>query len=86
MSESWKPRAGQAINTLYAWVATEPDGGEGVIAGVLPGMPGMTPLIGADRARIESYREIAINAHQATGYPVRLKMFGAGVVIDVIAS
>lgn len=30
MAESWKPGTGQTIDALYAWVATEPDGGEGV--------------------------------------------------------
>lgn len=77
--------AGQKIDALYAWVATAPDGAEGVVGGILPGMSGPTPFIGADRERIESYRDLAENLARATGYPVRLKMFSGGVVIDRIA-
>ena len=40
------------------------------------------PLIGADRARIESYRPLAEQIRRATGYPVRLKVFAGGTVID----
>jgi hypothetical protein len=81
----WKAGTGQTIDKLFAWVATEPDGGEGICAGTLPGMPGMTPLIGADHDRIESFRPYAAVVRQMTGYPVRLKVFGSGVVIDEIA-
>jgi hypothetical protein len=77
--------AGQKIDSLFAWVATEPDGGEGVIGGTLPGMPGPTPFIGADKARVECFREAAEQVAQLTGYPVRLKVFSGGVVIDEIA-
>src|ERR1700745_2265416 len=28
---SWKPQTGQKIERLYAWIAEEPDGGEGVM-------------------------------------------------------
>lgn len=80
----WKARTGQKIGKLYAWVAEESDGGEGVIAGALPGMPGMTPLIGADRERIESYRGYAEMIARKTGCRARLKVFGAGTVIDEV--
>jgi hypothetical protein len=80
----WKPGTGQKIEKLYAWVAEEPDGGEGVCAMSVPGLGGMVPLIGADRARIESYRGHAHAVRVASGYPVRLKVFSEGVVIDEI--
>ena len=76
---------GLKIEKLYAWVAEEPDGGEGIVAGMLPGMPGLTPLIGADRLRIESFRGFAEAVRRSTGYPVRLKAFTGGVTIDELA-
>lgn len=78
-----KARPGQRIEKLYAWVAEEPDGGEGILGSDLPGL-GYVPLIGADRARIESYRSIAQAMGDKTGYPIRLKLFAAGTVIDEI--
>lgn len=79
----WNPRSGQRIERLYAWVAAEPDGGEGIVARHIEGF-GWMPLVGADRARIESYRAIAEDIARDKGYPVRLKVFASGVVIDEI--
>lgn len=84
MSQSWKPRTGQSIDALYAWIATEPDGGEGVIAAVLPGIPGITPLIGADMDRIRSYRTFAMMARAETGYPVRLVRFSRRDDLEIL--
>jgi hypothetical protein len=78
----WKPNTGQKIARLYAWIATEPDGGEGVCAMLLQGR--WTPLIGADGERIQSLRDHAGQIARETGYPVALKVFGEGVVIDRI--
>jgi hypothetical protein len=63
----------QTIDALYAWVATEPDGGEGVCSAQI----GDThfPLVGADIDRAKSYRPYAELARKATGYPVRLVRF-----------
>jgi hypothetical protein len=83
MGDDWKAGTGQRIEKLYAWIAEEPDGGEGVVGGTFPGL-GTIPLIGADKARIESYRTFAEMTQRATGYPVRLKVFSGGVVIDAI--
>ena len=81
MTEQWKARTGQTIDKLYAWIATEPDGGEGIISMMLP--TGLSlPLIGADRERIEALRSYAESLQQATGYPVCMKMFSNGTVID----
>jgi hypothetical protein len=82
----WKPGRGQSIDRLYAWIAIEPDGGEGVVGANIPSLGGMVPLIGADGERIESFRPYAEMVQRQTGYPVRLKMFSAGVVIDEIES
>ncbi len=85
MSEkSWKAGTGQRINALYAWVALEDDGGEGVCAALLPGMPGMTPLIGADIARIDSYRPIAREIAKQTGKFVSLRKFTADGEQEII--
>lgn len=82
--EKWRPGKGQAIEALYAWVATEPDGGEGVIAGELPGMPGITPLVGADMDRMRSYRPYAEAARRNTGYPVRLVRFSRRDDLEIL--
>jgi hypothetical protein len=75
----WKPRKGQKIEKLYAWIATEPDGGEGVCGASIPELGGMVPLVGADRERIESYRRIAEQARKATGFPIRLVEFSTRI-------
>jgi hypothetical protein len=58
---------------LYAWVATEPDGGEGVCSAQIGDIH--FPLVGADMDRMKSVRDFAEIAHRATGYPVRLVRF-----------
>ena len=80
----WKPGTGQKTDALYAWVATGPDGGESIVGAMLPGIPGLSPLIGADRARIESYRVIAVVTRAATGYPVRLVRFSRREDLEVL--
>jgi hypothetical protein len=77
---TWKPNTGQTIERLYAWVATEADGGEGVCAMSMPdGM--MMPLVGADMARIESLRAHARSVAVASGCPVRLVEFATRRVL-----
>jgi hypothetical protein len=63
----------QTIDALYAWVATEPSGDEGVCSMQLGAVH--MPLIGADMDRVKSLREHAELVRQATGYPVRLVRF-----------
>lgn len=70
------------IIQMYAWIIadTEPDD-EGIIAIHLPN--GMTmPLVGGDRARMESFRNYAQGVATAKGNPVMLRVFGTGVEID----
>jgi len=81
---NWKPKSGQKITRVYAWVAEEPDGGEGILTMQSPSGR-MIPLIGADRARVENYQDLAEDVAGHTGYPVRLKVFSAGTVIDTIS-
>lgn len=82
MSDAWKHSTGQKIERLYAWVATEPDGGEGLCS--MPVGDMIAPLIGADRERIESLRRYAELVHRSTGFSVKLKVFGSGTVLDEI--
>lgn len=83
MSKSWKPRTGQTIDAIYAWVVTEPDGGEGV-AGALMGTLLQMPLVSADMDRMKSLRFFAENIHRSTGYPVRLVRFGSRDDLEIL--
>jgi hypothetical protein len=71
---------GKTIDRLYAWVATEPDGGEGICS-MQFGDTHM-PLIGADRARIESLRLSAQQVRQLSGCTIRLVEFSTRTVIE----
>jgi len=62
------------IDALYAWVAVEPDGGEGVCSAQLGDVH--MPLVGADMDRMKSLREHAEYIHRITGCPVKLVRFG----------
>lgn len=83
MADNWKAGQGQRIEKLYAWVGEEPDGSEGVLGWNFPDI-GWMPLVGADKARVESYRQFAEISQGIFGRPVRLKMFAGGQVIDEI--
>jgi hypothetical protein len=78
----WKPRRGQAIETLYAWIVTEPDGGEGVASAQLGEIH--MALVGADMDRMKSLREFAEMIRRATGYPVRLVRFGSRDDLEIL--
>lgn len=75
----WKPRKGQKIEKLFAWVATEADGGEGVCGAYVPSMGGLVPLVGADRERIESLRPHAEIIRRESGFPVRMVEFSTRI-------
>jgi hypothetical protein len=74
---------GQKIERLYAWTAIEPDGSEGLIGMALPDGQHI-PMIGADKARIESLRGIAERHGRRMGYSVRLTMFSTVTVLETI--
>jgi hypothetical protein len=79
---AWRPGQGQAISALYAWVATEPDGGEGVCSAQIGDVH--FPLVGADMDRMKSLRPHAELIHRATGYPVRLVRFAHREDLEVL--
>jgi hypothetical protein len=71
------PDTPQIIDALYASVATEPDGSEGLCGAsmMLQGREMFVPLVGADRARVVSYRPYAEMTRAASGLPIRLLRF-----------
>jgi hypothetical protein len=70
-------RPPQTITNLYAWIATEADGGEGVPAVMVPykGEPLMKPLLGTDMERVRSLRDDAVMLKQTSGARMRLCRF-----------
>jgi hypothetical protein len=82
MAASYKPGTGQSIDAIYAWVATEPDGGEGICSTQIG--PMHMPLIGADMDRINSLKSRAEMVRHITGYPVRLVRFGSRDDLEVL--
>jgi hypothetical protein len=85
MSESneWRPGKGLSIDALYAWVVTEPDGGEGLAAINLPQL-GWTPLIGADVDRMKSLRPYAEGLHRTSGQPMRLVRYSQREDLEIL--
>lgn len=61
------------IERIYAWIATEKDGSEGVPAMIAAGWH--HPMLGADRERVESYRPQVVTLRKELGIPIRLVCF-----------
>jgi hypothetical protein len=53
---AWRPNTGQRIDALYAWIATEPGGGEG-IRSIAQGDMHLPIDIGALGAQLRSIRD-----------------------------
>lgn len=68
------------LTEMFAWVCTEPDGGEGIPTIMLDGM--MFPMLGGDKARIESFRSHAQAVAANSGYPMRLVRFSEREVLE----
>jgi hypothetical protein len=77
---SWKPCNGEKIERVYAWIATDQDGSEGIISIEVGDIH--YPLIGADTERIESLRTYARRVQMMTGYPIKLVEFDGCHVIE----
>jgi hypothetical protein len=75
---------GQRIERLYAFVATEAAGDEGLAAFRGPGMLGVMPMVGADRARVEALRPRAMEVAAELGVPVTLCVFEGRVELERI--
>jgi hypothetical protein len=57
---------------MYAWLITEADETEGIIAALLPGVGAVAPLQSRHYDIAISYTGIALGAGRAAGRPVRL--------------
>lgn len=68
------------IERLYAWIATDESGEDGIPALATP--QGTMPMIGSDKARIESLRPRAEALAREEGYPVKLVEFTRMVVLE----
>jgi len=73
------------IEAIYAFIATDENGQEGIVGATLPGCGSLPiPLIGADRARIESLRHFAEMANKINDYPVQLIKFWQKEVLETL--
>lgn len=71
------------VDEIFAWLAVDTDGSEG-IAGAEIGSAGMIPLVGGDRARMDSLRPYAERVHRLTGLRIKLVRFTAREELDSI--
>lgn len=72
----------RTIDAIYAWVATNRDGSEGIVSTMM-GDTHM-PLIGADVDRMKALRSAAEYIRQASGCPVRLVRFSHREDMEVL--
>lgn len=70
----------KAITELFAWVSVHPGGEEGIVAYQMGAT--LMPLVGADRARMESFRGHAQQTALITGCPIRLTRFSQREVLE----
>lgn len=71
------------VKELWAYLAVDPgDGDEGIVAAWLNGS--WTPLVGADRQRMESLRELATAYAKDVKRLFRLVRFEQRIVVEVI--
>lgn len=71
------------ILSLWAFTQVDEDGTEGVIGATVPGL-GLTPLVGADLARIASLKPYAQAVAKTTGRPVTLSHFSVRTDQEVL--
>jgi hypothetical protein len=72
------------ITTLTAYISVDKDGEEGVLGASLPGTDMFMPLIGADHARIVSYKPLAEQIAKASGMRVVLAQFSVRTDLEEI--
>lgn len=72
------------IDAMYAFVISDTsDDDEGVVATLGPGNA-WVPMVGADRARLDSLRTVAQQIASAAGKKIRLVRFSVREELDVI--
>lgn len=62
------------VTEMFAWLAVEENGSEGIIAGPV-GRHELMPLVGGDRKRMEALRPVAEYVQQQTGLRIKLVRF-----------
>ena len=70
------------IEEIWAWISDEGEGDEGIIAARIG--DSWMPLVGADKLRIESLRDIAEETAKSTGRPVNLIKFSVREDMEVL--
>jgi hypothetical protein len=76
-------RRGDRITEVFAWVTLDPsDDNEGILATMTA--LGPMPLIGADRRRVEEYRERAQQMAAYSPNAIELRRFALVEVLDTI--
>lgn len=63
-------------DVLWAWQEQEPDGSWGIIAALIPGLGGASPLVLRSHDQIVRLSALAQAHARTTGRPVRLAKFG----------
>lgn len=63
----------QRIDELHAWIATHENGGEGIIATILPGI-GSTPMVSSRRHVMEAARDHVAKTAALLGNVVAVKL------------
>ena len=73
------------IDCIWAYLSVDDrDGNEGVCAAMVPGLPGLTPLIAADERRLEFITQLAEQLARDSGRVLRLVKFTNREVIKQI--
>lgn len=75
---------GKVIDRMYAFVATDEDGDEGICARFNRATGEWMPLVGADAARLESLTPIAQELADALGKPIRVLKFSTRTEVQTI--
>lgn len=73
---------GFRVSEIWAFIARDDDGDEGVIA--IPTGLGIMPAVAADQARLDSLRPYAQTAARVRGRDVRLVRFSHMTEVEVI--
>src|SRR3954470_19950123 len=72
-----EPTPGQMIRELHCWIATYPDGTEGIMAHGTEGY-GVMPLVSSDRSLAErlerAARDTALQVNRQTGHTVTIRL------------
>jgi len=82
MADEDRPGKGRPIEAIWAWVATNPGGGETILSARVGGV--YLPLIGADIDWAKSVQAYAEAARNQLSCPVRLARFSCREDIEVL--